>query len=33
MAEQLIAKAPAIQKKVEEELYPKYMKQRGFEIK
>ena len=26
-------RAPAIQKKVEEELYPKYMKQRGFEIK
>lgn len=33
MAEELIAKAPAIQDKVDNELYPKYMKQRGFEIK
>ena len=32
-AEEMIAMAPAIQKKVEEELYPKYMKQRSFEIK
>jgi len=32
LAEDMISKAPAIIKLVDEELYPKYMKQRGLEI-
>lgn len=31
-AEDLFANAPAISKKIDEELYPKYMAQRGLEI-
>ena len=31
-AEELFANAPAISKKIDEELYPKYMAQRGLEI-
>lgn len=33
IAEEMIEKAPAIIEKVDNELYPKYMKQRGLEIK
>lgn len=31
-AEQLFANAPGIQKLVDEEMYPKYMAQRGYTI-
>ena len=32
IAEEMIRKAPAVMEKVDNELYPKYMKQRGLEI-